>query len=137
MHEYALADAVVASVKQEIQKENATTVASVVISLGELQNINKEVFLEGLRNALTDDDFDESVFHFEEEKAVFLCNYCHAEWTLDSFPDLTEDDKEAIHFLPESAHVYLSCPQCNSRDFSVQTGRGVHISSIELLKETS
>jgi hydrogenase nickel incorporation protein HypA/HybF len=136
MHEYALAEAVVESVRQHIEEQNAQQIGSVTLSFGELQNINEEVFREGLRQALQELPFEESQFHIVTEKASFHCNYCGSNWGLDSFPDLTEDDREAIHFLPESAHVYLECPHCTSKDFSIEKGRGVSIQTIELYKES-
>ena len=53
---------------------------------------------------------------------------------LNKLPDdctIDEDTKEAIHFLPEVAHSFISCPSCGSADFRVDRGRGLTISSIE------
>jgi hydrogenase nickel incorporation protein HypA/HybF len=135
MHEYALAEAVVETVKQELAKLDTEHLASVTIALGELQNVNEEVFFEGLKTFLEDGPWDETLFHTVIEPASFACSVCGFEWDLTAFPHLSEEEREAIHFLPETAHVYIYCPSCHSRDFHVEKGRGVHIQTIEVLKE--
>jgi hydrogenase nickel incorporation protein HypA/HybF len=45
--------------------------------------------------------------------------------------DIEDDIKEAIHFLPEAVHAYISCPNCGSFDFEIVGGRGVYIRRIE------
>jgi hydrogenase nickel incorporation protein HypA/HybF len=44
---------------------------------------------------------------------------------------LDEDETEAIHFMPEIAHIYIRCPQCKSPDFDIIQGRGVQVGVIE------
>lgn len=44
--------------------------------------------------------------------------------------DLDEATCEAIHFLPEVAHTFISCPNCGSPDFRVTAGRDVSVVSI-------
>ena len=78
------------------------------------------------------DEFDSSI---ETEKALFRCNNCGAVWGLDDIPELGEDEREAIHFMPEASHVYMHCPSCSGIDFQVEKGRGVLIKSITFEKE--
>jgi hydrogenase nickel incorporation protein HypA/HybF len=104
----------------------------VQVLIGELQHIEMEVFSLGLQNLLAERPFGSEVFHFETEKATFRCKACGSEWSLDQHPDLGEDELEAIHFLPEAAHVYMRCPSCGSPDFGLEKGRGVTIKSIDL-----
>ena len=132
MHEWSLADAVVATVDKIFKENNATAVKSVTLLIGELQRIDREVFNFGLENLLRDHPYGLSVFRFDTEPAAFCCNYCQNEWNLAQTPAAQEQEQEAIHFLPEAAHVYLRCPECGSSDFAVQKGRGVTIGSIEL-----
>jgi hydrogenase nickel incorporation protein HypA/HybF len=42
-----------------------------------------------------------------------------------------EETSEAVHFVPEMAHVYLKCPKCGSPDFEIAEGRGVWLASIK------
>ena len=66
------------------------------------------------------------------EKASFRCNHCQKGWLLEQHSELGEEEREAIHFLPEAAHVYMRCPFCGSPDFGLEKGRGVSIQSVEL-----
>ena len=132
MHEWALADAVISTVERLYEENGRKRILSVRVLIGELQHIEMEVFSTGLQNLLSDRPFDADVFRFETEKASFRCNACGNEWLLAEHPELGEDELEAIHFLPETAHVYMRCPDCGSPDFSLEKGRGVTIQSIEL-----
>ena len=86
----------------------------------------------GLENALKERPFDSDVFHFEVEKASFRCNACGHEWLMEQQEQIGDEELEAIHFLPEAAHVYMRCPSCGSPDFVLDRGRGVSIKSVEL-----
>jgi hydrogenase nickel incorporation protein HypA/HybF len=132
MHEWALADAVISTVERLYQENGRKQVLSVKVLIGELQHIEMEVFSMGLQNLLSDRPFSSDIFHFETEKATFRCNACDREWLLEQHPDLGEEELEAIHFLPEAAHVYMRCPSCGSPDFALEKGRGVTIKSIDL-----
>jgi hydrogenase nickel incorporation protein HypA/HybF len=94
--------------------------------------VDRGVFLDGLRVLLEKESFGEDVFVFEEEAASFRCKICGEEWGFADMPDVGEEEREAIHFMPEAAHVYMRCPACGSPDFQVERGRGVTIRSIDL-----
>jgi hydrogenase nickel incorporation protein HypA/HybF len=47
---------------------------------------------------------------------------------------MDKEVSEAIHFVPEMAHVYIKCPSCGSPDFEVVEGRGVWLQSIKGVK---
>jgi hydrogenase nickel incorporation protein HypA/HybF len=132
MHEWALAEAVISTVQRLYEENGRREVLSVQVLIGELQHIEMDVFTMGLENLLAGHPFGADVFHFETEKASFRCKACDGEWLLDRHPDLGEDEMEAIHFLPEAAHVYMRCPSCGSPDFTMEKGRGVTIQSIDL-----
>ena len=132
MHEWALAEAVISTVERLYEENGRKRILSVQVLIGELQHIEMEVFSMGLQNLLSDRPFGSDVFHFETEKASFRCNACGSEWLLEKYPELGEEELEAIHFLPEAAHVYMRCPDCGSPDFALVKGRGVTIKSVEL-----
>jgi len=132
MHEWALADAVISTVEKNTEDTNLSKLQEVTILLGELQNIDLEAFSEGLKMMTKGKGAGLDVFKLEIERAVFQCNYCGVEWVLDDYPGIGEDEREAIHFLPESAHAYMKCPECESSDFTIKAGRGVTIKSIIL-----
>ncbi|TFG64950.1 MAG: hydrogenase nickel incorporation protein HypA [Spirochaetales bacterium] len=137
MHEWALAESVVESVREECEKNGGRSVLSVKLLFGELQNIDKDIFFEGLSEFLADLPFSADVFHIETEPVLFACRACEREW---GFADLkesgpAESEREAIHFIPESACAYIACPSCGVRDFSVKKGRGVTIEAIEIERD--
>ena len=134
MHEWALAEAVLETVRQNVDEQDLKNVKSVNLHFGELQDVDPEIFESGLTQLLEDYPFDIDVFHMHMEEASFLCNRCGSSFTLKAFPYLAEDERESIHFLPEAAHVYLKCPDCGSADFRVEKGRGVTIQSIDIEK---
>jgi hydrogenase nickel incorporation protein HypA/HybF len=132
MHEWALAEAVISTVERLYEENGRKRVLSVQVLIGELQRIEMEVFSMGLQNLLSESPFNYDVFHFETEKASFRCNACGSEWLLEEHAGLGEEELEAIHFLPEAAHVYMRCPACGSPDFVLERGRGVTIKTIDL-----
>jgi hydrogenase nickel incorporation protein HypA/HybF len=135
MHEWALAEAVISTVERLYEENGRKKVLSVKVLIGELQHIEMEVFSVGLQNQLAERPFDPDVFHFEIQKAGFRCNACGREWLLEEHSELGEEELEAIHFLPEAAHVYMRCPSCGSPDFALVKGRGVSIHSVDLENE--
>ena len=40
-------------------------------------------------------------------------------------------ESESIHFVPELAHAFLRCPDCDGADFEVVAGRGVVLQELE------
>jgi hydrogenase nickel incorporation protein HypA/HybF len=141
MHEWALAEAVVAAVEGVVRENGGQTVRSVTVGIGELQCIAMDAFQEGLREALRRCEpapagMAEELFRFEIEPAAFRCNRCGREWPLREHEGIGEEELEAIHFMPETAHVYLRCPGCASPDFLLTRGRGVTIRSVELETES-
>jgi hydrogenase nickel incorporation protein HypA/HybF len=70
-------------------------------------------------------------FEVRTEPAELRCRACEQEWRLgDSLSGLPEEQREAVHFLPETAHVYVRCPRCASPDFDIVRGRGVTVAAI-------
>jgi hydrogenase nickel incorporation protein HypA/HybF len=132
MHEWALAEAVIATVESIRSEHGGRTVLAVRLRIGELQKIDREAFGIGLRMGLEGRPYGPEVFQLLTEPACFRCRACGREWRLADRPELGPEEREAIHFLPESAHVYMRCPGCGSPDFELSAGRGVTIESVDL-----
>ena len=133
VHEWSLAEAVIEAVVKEAEKASAREVKGVVIGLGELQNIDLEIFKYALEVLAKDTRVKISEFKFIVDKAVFRCRVCGFTWDLNSI-SLNEDEKEAIHFIPELLYSFVKCPECGSIDYEIIAGRGVSIKSIEVLR---
>jgi len=134
MHEWALAEAVIATVIEESRKEGLEEVTKVKLKIGELQQLETEIF----EFALTEIAKVECVslltkmkVEMDIERAVFRCRVCGNEWAFDNMSGMSEEENEAIHFAPEVAHAYIRCPSCKSPDFEVLQGRGILIEYIK------
>jgi hydrogenase nickel incorporation protein HypA/HybF len=130
MHEWALAEAVIAKAVQEATNTFAK-VTEIHLQLGELQHIEREIFESALREILSTAEpiVKDAQVKLELTKAAFACRACQHQWQLDRL-NLSHEISEAIHFLPEMSLVYLRCPQCQSPDFEIISGRGLWLASL-------
>jgi hydrogenase nickel incorporation protein HypA/HybF len=122
MHEWALAEAILASAKQVAEQENLKTVTEVTIKVGELQQVEPPI----LRFALTQMKSD----IFKDAKSTLKCRVCATTWQF-NLKKLDKATAEAIHFVPEAAHTFVKCPKCGSPDFEIVSGRGVWLQDIK------
>ncbi|MBU2530681.1 MAG: hydrogenase nickel incorporation protein HypA [Elusimicrobia bacterium] len=132
MHEWALADSVITSAVDYAKKEKLKKISLVNIAFGELQNVDKEIFLFAIEELIKTSNkvISSSKFKISDELAKFKCKVCSTEFTIKQVKK-TEEEAEYIHFIPEMAHTYLKCPKCKSPDFDIIAGRGVLIKSIK------
>jgi hydrogenase nickel incorporation protein HypA/HybF len=133
MHEWALADAVIEATSSALAGRDPACLRGVSVLIGELQAIDREIFDFALKTMLEERPFRKAAYAIATEAAAFHCEKCGKEWTLQETKELTEETREAIHFLPEAAHAFVRCPACASPDYRIVRGRGVSISSIDLL----
>ena len=134
MHEWALAESIIATIAGEVEDKGLRKVLRVDVRIGELQQIDLGVFTFLLESILKTYELpvDMSRIIVSKEKSVLKCRVCNAEWGFgETEGKLGEDEGEAIHFIPEVAHIYMRCPKCGSPDFDILGGRGVRIESIE------
>lgn len=129
MHEWALAEGVISTARKFAEDNGLTKVTEVVVVIGELQQVEHDV-LEFAFEQLKTKLFEDAKFILKAEPAKFKCRNCGNEWTFKA-QGLTEDVSEAIHFVPEMAHVYIKCTECGSPDFEVSEGRGVWLATIK------
>ncbi len=132
MHEWALAEAVIEATSAVLGGRKPSCLRSVTVLIGELQAIDREIFQFALTTMLEEKPFRAAVYELETEPASFHCAACGREWAFGEIPGLSEETREAIHFLPEAAHAFVRCPGCGSPDYRVLKGRGVSISRITL-----
>ncbi len=137
MHEWALAESVIATVERVVRENGDLPLRAVQLRIGELQAVDLEALRAGLEAALAESGLESdvgpaSLFQVEVEKASFECNRCGVDWLLSAVTGLDAQEREAIHLLPESAHAVLRCPTCGSPDFRLKAGRGITIQAIEL-----
>jgi hydrogenase nickel incorporation protein HypA/HybF len=132
MHEWALAEAVLAAAVEVVEREGLKRVSEVRVRVGELQQIDCEI-LEFAFSQLKKGSFENARFVIETDSAEFKCRACGYGWVFGK-DEVDKDSAEAIHFVPEVAHVYIKCPKCGSPDFEVVKGRGVWLGTIKGVK---
>jgi len=134
MHEWALAESVIFTVTEAAKKENLKEITNIKVRVGELQQIDLDIFRFALRNILETPDhlLDMPRIEIETDKCIFKCKVCKNEWSFnEALKKLPKEETEFIHFIPEVVHIYIRCPGCGSPDFEIMKGRGVWIVYIE------
>ncbi len=128
MHEWALAEGVISTASRIALEEGIDEVTEIVVRVGELQQVEREVLLFALEQQRTPAT-RKARFIIEPSPARMRCRVCGEEWTFRR-ESLDGEAAEAIHFLPEMVYVYIRCPRCGSPDFEVYEGRGVWLASV-------
>ena len=134
MHEWALAESIIVTALEEAEKENLKKIDEINIQIGELQQIEQDIFEFALKEIikLQNDKLKNVKIGIETEKSILECKSCEHTWSFnDVKKKISEDESEAIHFIPEVAFVHTRCPKCGSPDFEITKGRGVSIKSIK------
>jgi len=130
MHEWALADGVISSILENVDLSKYKIV-SVEVVVGELQQIELDAFKFALETISKETPIKNAEFKITIEKAVLQCNVCGNEWFFeDALKNLGEEEAEAVHFVPEAAHAFISCPKCGSSDFNIKKGRGLYVKNL-------
>ena len=134
MHEWALAESILAAALEAAEKEKIKKITEIDIALGELQQIEKDIFQFALDQIIDEykDKLENVKIKIKTEKSTLKCRNCQNTWDFDSMKNkLNEDESEAIHFVPEVAFVHMRCPKCGSPDFQIDKGRGVSITKLK------
>ena len=134
MHEWALAEAIIWGVAEYVKGIGGSAAGKVVVSLGELQAIDREVLEFALKELINEVPIKICGIELISEEARFKCRSCGYVWRLKDV-SLSDEIREAIHFVPEVVHTFLKCPKCGSRDYEVVSGRGVKIVSVEVVRD--
>ncbi len=129
MHEWALAEGVIRTAEKYAEDQGIDEIAEVLVKIGELQQVEHKV-IEFALDQLRTPRMKSTKFVIEAVPARFKCRKCSNEWLLNT-GSLDKEQSEAIHFIPEMAHVYLACPNCGSPDFELTEGRGVWLANIK------
>jgi len=134
MHELALADSVVKAALRAADDAGLDRIERVFVKIGELQQIQRDLFEFSLTDVLPAQDSRLAgvVFDIVEEPVRFRCRVCETDYGRDDVGlDGESDQSEAIHFIPELSHAFARCPACGSPDFDIEAGRGITLERIE------
>jgi hydrogenase nickel incorporation protein HypA/HybF len=125
MHEWALAESVIKTIKENPAFKKTKHVN---ILFGELQNIEKEIFMFAMKELSKQDVLVSKIrYKIVNVKAEFKCKKCGNEFGLKDLKDIGEEEKENIHFIPEMVNSFVKCPKCKSPDFEIIEGRGISL----------
>ena len=133
MHEWALAESILTAAVEAAEKEKLKKITEIKIAIGELQQIEQDIFQFALDEIIkTQDKLKDVKIKIDTEPSTLQCKNCEHGWKFsDMKKKLNDDESEAIHFIPEVAFVHTRCPKCGSPDFEITTGRGVSITQIK------
>jgi len=134
MHEWALAESILSAAVEEAEKQKLKKITQIKINLGELQQIEQDIFEFALNEIIKEQQglIKDVKIIIETEESTLKCKNCGNEWTFkDMKKKITDTESEAIHFLPEVAFVHSRCPKCGSPDFEITKGRGVSITQLQ------
>jgi hydrogenase nickel incorporation protein HypA/HybF len=132
MHEWALAESVIAAALKIAAKEELKEIKEVIVKIGELQQVEEEIIFFAF-NQLKKDIFRNTKFQIVKIKTKLKCRVCGIIWSFKK-QSLDENTVESIHFIPEVAHAYVKCPKCGSPDFKIIEGRGIWLEKIKGVK---
>lgn len=124
MHESVIALGIVREIDKALKKSGKPL--KITVSLGELQNVNEDVLDSYIKLYLEEEKIADVRYEFTRESARFKCSVCGRVWYL-SDVNLSEGERESIHFLPESIYTIVKCPGCGSNVYEIIGGRGVKI----------
>jgi len=133
MHEWALAEAVLLAARDAALKLGKAVIKRLTLTVGELQGVDIEAFSFSLIE-MSDLLARESKVLVKRveilvERTAVKCNKCSYIWN--PMQSLGDEEREAIHFVPEALTAFIKCPQCDSQDIEIVRGRGVVINDIE------
>ncbi len=132
MHELALADAVIKAALRAADDAGIAIIERIVVSVGELQQIEADLFTFSLTTVLPESDhrLEGTVFDVTVAEARFACRSCGSVYGRSDI-DLDQDEEESVHLIPELSHAFATCPRCASPDFDIVEGRGILLTRIE------
>ena len=99
MHEWALAESILTATVEESKKEKMKKITEIEINLGELQQIEKDIFKFALNEIIKEQGeiFKNVKITIKTEKSTLKCKNCENTWNFsDIKKKLSEDEGESI-----------------------------------------
>ena len=140
LHEWAVADAIVSSLVSFCSSKGASRILEVEIVYGEAMEYDLDVLRDAVEYLSKGTPLEGAKIVFREEKSIFRCNACGAEWDMAEAERLinralkVEEEGEGfespLHFIPELASSLMRCPRCGSPDVEMVKGDSVRVSKV-------
>ncbi len=112
MHEMSIVQSLLSIVEEEMVKNNATTLKSVRVKIGKMSGIVPEALSTCFDILISKTDMRGTVLKMDIAPLIGYCRKC-------------KEDFEVIEYN-------FSCPECNSTDIDIISGREMNIVEIEV-----
>lgn len=145
MHEWSISKAIADAVIDFAKEKGARKVLRVDILVSELAQLDLDILREGYKTLTQGTLAEGSSLNIEVKEAEFTCNSCGHRWTLKDVRNTLSEvgkkygivDEEGTvdlptHYIPMIIHALITCPRCNSTNFSLNLTRSVEIKAIEI-----
>jgi len=114
------------------REKGAKKIIEAKIKLGKLQQVDADIITQALGELSRGTLLEKTKIMLEAEETRFRCLACGHVWNLESSVGSSEEESEAMHFVPDLAHAFIRCPRCRSPDFEITGGRGVWVEYIKI-----
>ncbi|MBP2045548.1 hydrogenase maturation nickel metallochaperone HypA [Methanobacterium aggregans] len=122
MHELSMADAMVKTILDVAEKNDATEIIEATVEVGKLTMLNPEQ-LKFLLDVLVENTLlENATINIEEVSVEIKCNSC------DYTGPANMDDSD--HYM-----AIVKCPECSERDLEITAGRECNVKNIKIEKE--
>ena len=127
MHELSLVNGVLQAV-EETAKQRGGRVKSFRVGVGELAQFDLRLVRQLLEDTRRGTHLQGAVATVEVEQSKIRCMSCGKEWNFRELSgQMSEEEKEMVHFLPELLNSFAKCPSCSKSFFEIEEGRSVRL----------
>ena len=143
MHEWSLAQAIVESITEAVNKKNSKRVKSLEVEIGSLAMLDKDIIVEAIKTLSEGTKLEGAEIKVYEEETKFRCKKCGKIWSFSEVKEELEKNWEdtkikdeygtqdlSIHYFPELVFTMMSCPSCGSKDFEILGSKEITIRNV-------
>ena len=132
LHELSLVQGIIRAVEDEA-RERGGKVRSFKVRVGELAQFDIKLVRELLRELRQGTPLQSARVKVEPERAKVRCLSCNSRWSFNAVAgQMSADEKEVVHFLPDLFSCYFKCPSCSKSYFEIEEGRSVRVAEVTL-----
>ena len=127
MHELSLVNGILQAV-EETAKETGGTVKSFKVGVGELAQFDLRLVRQLLEDSRRGTSLQGVEVAIQIDQSKIRCMSCGMEWNFRQLSgQMSGEEKEMVHFLPELLNSFAKCPSCSKSFFEIEEGRSVRL----------
>jgi len=127
VHELSLVNGILQAV-EATAKEVGGSVKSFKVGVGELAQFDLRLVRQLLTDSRRGTPLQDAEVAIEVEQSKVRCMSCGREWNFRQLSgQMSEEEKEMVHFLPELLNSFAKCPFCSRSFFEIEEGRSVRL----------